>query len=139
MNALYHDRQTYTSVLDLQRGEDSLALEEEERMAEDLRLLYVAITRSVFHCSVGIAPLYTRGRSKGNSDVHRSAMGYLLQKGQAGDAQALLQSLEAFAQGESIQLVDAARVDDSRWQAPELSADTLAARRFLSPVVTTGE
>lgn len=99
MNALYHDRQTYTSVLDLQRGEDSLALEEEERMAEDLRLLYVAITRSVFHCSVGIAPLYTRGRSKGNSDVHRSAMGYLLQKGQAGDAQALLQSLEAFAQG----------------------------------------
>ncbi|KFA59662.1 Exodeoxyribonuclease V beta chain [Gilliamella apicola] len=28
---------------------------EEERLAEDLRLLYVAMTRSIYHCSIGIA------------------------------------------------------------------------------------
>ena len=30
---------------------------EDERLAEDLRLLYVAMTRSIFHCSVGLASL----------------------------------------------------------------------------------
>jgi exodeoxyribonuclease V beta subunit len=30
---------------------------EKERLAEDLRLLYVAMTRSVYHCSIGLASL----------------------------------------------------------------------------------
>ncbi|KES16990.1 hypothetical protein GASC598B02_007630, partial [Gilliamella apicola SCGC AB-598-B02] len=30
---------------------------EDERLAEDLRLLYVAMTRSVYHCSIGLASL----------------------------------------------------------------------------------
>lgn len=36
-----------------------------ERLAEDLRLLYVALTRSVWHCSLGVAPLVRRRGDKG--------------------------------------------------------------------------
>lgn len=59
--AFYHDRATFAPVLDLDNGEESLELAEAERLAEDLRLLYVALTRSVWHCSIGIAPLF-KGR-----------------------------------------------------------------------------
>lgn len=34
-----------------------MRLADEERLAEDLRLLYVALTRSKFCCYVGVAPL----------------------------------------------------------------------------------
>ncbi len=40
--AFYHDRETFAAVLDLGQDESSLELAEAERLAEDLRLLYVA-------------------------------------------------------------------------------------------------
>ena len=46
------------------------------RLAEDLRLLYVAVTRARHQCWLGIAPV-RRGRGRGN-ELHRSAFGYLL-------------------------------------------------------------
>ncbi|WP_295476660.1 exodeoxyribonuclease V subunit beta [uncultured Pseudomonas sp.] len=49
---------------------------DDERLAEDLRLLYVALTRSVHACWLGVADL-KRGASK-LSQLHRSALGYLL-------------------------------------------------------------
>ena len=68
-------------------------------MAEDLRLLYVALTRSVYHCSIGIAPLFRGTRKKqGETDLHRSALGYLVQ-GQAGDAAYLQERLQQLAGG----------------------------------------
>lgn len=63
-SGLYHDRTTFTSLLDLSNDAESLGLAEEERLAEDLRLLYVALTRSVWHCSLGVAPLFRGARAK---------------------------------------------------------------------------
>ncbi len=63
-SALYHDRDSFAALLDVQGDEASMELAEEERLAEDLRLLYVALTRSVYHCSVGIAPLIKGTRKK---------------------------------------------------------------------------
>lgn len=84
---LFHDRSTYMACLDLSAAQESLRLAEEERLAEDLRLLYVALTRSIYHCSLGIAPLYRGLRKKiGASDLHLSALGYLIQQGQNSDA-----------------------------------------------------
>lgn len=78
--ALYHDRHSFQALLDLDANEESRARAEEERLAEDLRLLYVALTRSVYHCSIGIAPLFRGTRKKqGETDLHRSALGYLVQ------------------------------------------------------------
>lgn len=53
---------------------------EQARLAEDLRLLYVALTRSRHACWLGMADV--KGRSKG-SILHRSAIGRLLGGGEA--------------------------------------------------------
>ena len=53
---------------------------DDERLAEDLRLLYVALTRAQHACWLGVADL-KRG-SNGASVLHRSALGYLLGGGQ---------------------------------------------------------
>lgn len=92
---LYHDRTDFGTRLDLSDGEDTVALADEERLAEDLRLLYVALTRAIYHCSVGVAPLIKGNRKKsGETDLHLSALGYVIQKGQAGDSQLLNEMLD---------------------------------------------
>lgn len=66
--AYYHDRETFDAVLDLSKAETSVELAEAERLAEDLRLLYVALTRSVWHCSLGVAPVSAvAGRKQGRA------------------------------------------------------------------------
>ncbi|WP_315708166.1 exodeoxyribonuclease V subunit beta [Brenneria uluponensis] len=95
---LYHDRESFQALLDLQNSEESQTLAEEERLAEDLRLLYVAMTRAIYHCSIGVAPLYQRSQKKeGDSDMHQSALGYLLQRGVPADAAGLIAELDGMA------------------------------------------
>ncbi|MBP6123201.1 MULTISPECIES: exodeoxyribonuclease V subunit beta [Providencia] len=99
---LYHDRDDYGSRLDLNDEDEYVALADEERLAEDLRLLYVALTRAIYHCNVGVAPLIKGNRKKsGETDLHLSALGYLLQQGQAGD-NALLNKMLAEISNETI-------------------------------------
>ncbi|CNH50892.1 exodeoxyribonuclease V subunit beta [Yersinia pekkanenii] len=132
-DVLYHDRHSFEALLDLNADEESQALAEEERLAEDLRLLYVALTRAVYHCSIGIAPLIKGGRKKqGESDMHHSALGYLVQQGHAGDAQYLadkLAELMASADGD-IAVSLALRPDDTPWQPQSEILPELAARQF---------
>ncbi|MCI1010440.1 exodeoxyribonuclease V subunit beta [Pseudomonas oryzihabitans] len=59
---------------------EELARADDERLAEDLRLLYVALTRARHACWVGVADL-KRGRSK-ESGFARSALGYLATGGE---------------------------------------------------------
>ncbi len=49
---------------------------DEERLAEDMRLLYVALTRACHTCTLGIAP-YVKGNGKTNQ-LEKSAIGRLL-------------------------------------------------------------
>ncbi|CAK9884341.1 MAG: RecBCD enzyme subunit RecB [Candidatus Erwinia impunctatus] len=92
--AIYHDRQNFATFLDLHNHEESVALAKQERLAEDLRLLYVGVTRAVWHCSIGVAPVIRGNRKKeGVSDVHLSAIGYLLQQGVAAEAVQLEQQV----------------------------------------------
>ncbi|MCX8579789.1 exodeoxyribonuclease V subunit beta [Gilliamella sp. B2717] len=69
----YHDKnndfqQTYAWMLT-----DEIKQQiEDERMAEDLRLLYVAMTRSVYHCSIGLATM-----KKDQSAIHYLLKGEL--------------------------------------------------------------
>lgn len=58
----------------------SVAQAEQERLGEDLRLLYVALTRARYACWLGLADI-KQGRSKGSA-LHGSAIGYLLNNGQ---------------------------------------------------------
>ncbi|KEY59360.1 exodeoxyribonuclease V subunit beta [Serratia sp. DD3] len=127
---LYHDRQTFQALLDLNANEESQAWAEEERLAEDLRLLYVALTRSVYHCSIGLAPLFLGMRKKqGETDLHRSALGYLLQAGQAGDADYLKACLQQLSAKEmAFAWVDTP--DEHLWQPQQTTVTELVARQF---------
>ena len=62
--------------ISLQPTADLIQRADDERLAEDLRLLYVALTRSEHACWLGIADL-KRGNAN-SSLLHRSALGYLL-------------------------------------------------------------
>ncbi|WWO97097.1 MAG: exodeoxyribonuclease V subunit beta [Candidatus Dasytiphilus stammeri] len=93
---IYHDRLTLQKILDLRNEEESIRLSYEERLAEDLRLLYVALTRSIWYCSIGICPLMKGNKQKreGNTDLHHTAIGYLLQQGKSNNAQELISILD---------------------------------------------
>ncbi|AOM42300.1 exodeoxyribonuclease V subunit beta [Xenorhabdus hominickii] len=138
--AVYHDRHNFETHLNLSHDDEklkeALELADEERLAEDLRLLYVALTRSIYHCSVGVAPLIKGNRSKeGDTDLHLSAIGYLLQKGQKGDAELLASSLYELSGlhepcDNSIEIKSVKDAVDSQWYLPRENPLLLEAKRF---------
>ena len=58
----FYDHDSDTTVLDITGSDSALAQADKERLAEDLRLIYVALTRAVYGCFIGMAPL-RKGRS----------------------------------------------------------------------------
>ena len=94
---IYHDAR-HRAQLTLSPTSEQVALADDERLAEDLRLLYVALTRAQHSCWLGIADL-KRGTTK-ESVFHRSAIGYLLGGGQPlVDASQLASWLQAASAG----------------------------------------
>ncbi len=71
----YHDDDQHL-VIDLGKDDAIKALSDRERHQEDLRLLYVAMTRAQHACWLGIAPIKVGNASVSHLD--KSAMGYLL-------------------------------------------------------------
>ncbi|MFM4911545.1 exodeoxyribonuclease V subunit beta [Aeromonas dhakensis] len=98
---LYHeaDEAGNRTILDLSGAEESLAEADKERLAEDLRLLYVALTRGVYATWLGLAPVRSGNGKSEKTDLHQTAIGYLLQKGEEGDAATLATALSELAQG----------------------------------------
>ena len=132
--AFYHDRESFEAVLDLSNAESSVELAEAERLAEDLRLLYVALTRSVWHCSLGVAPLFRRrGEKSGESDFHLSALGRLIQQGEPKDAAGLRQCIESLCT-EHVALHIPSLPDNSRWHMPEPHESDLHARQVVRTI-----
>ncbi|MDV7104735.1 exodeoxyribonuclease V subunit beta [Vibrio sp. TH_r3] len=79
----FYDDSQQKTVLDLKLEAESIRLSDEERLAEDLRLLYVAVTRAVYGCFIGVAPL-RRGKAKIEpTSAHLNSVGYLLKDGQS--------------------------------------------------------
>jgi exodeoxyribonuclease V beta subunit len=76
----FHDEAGHAQI-SLLPTEELIERSDNERLAEDLRLLYVALTRSEHACWLGVADL-KRGNSS-SSMLHRSALGYLLGGGVA--------------------------------------------------------
>ncbi|GLQ46400.1 RecBCD enzyme subunit RecB [Dyella lipolytica] len=76
----WHDDQGQAWI-DLQPNEEAQARIERERLQEDLRLLYVALTRAEHACWLGVAAVMD-GRTKAPL-LHRSAFGYVLSGGES--------------------------------------------------------
>lgn len=71
----FHDAE-FNLNIDLNKSDANKPISDKERLQEDLRLLYVAITRARHACWLGIAPIKT-GPGKA-CHLHKSAMGYVL-------------------------------------------------------------
>jgi len=110
------------SQISLQPTEALIQQADDERLAEDLRLLYVALTRSEHACWLGVADL-KRGNAN-TSMLHRSALGYLLGGGAALAESAELNIwLRDLAQGcDAIALQPVPEPTDERFSAPRNEA-----------------
>ncbi|MCY9861284.1 exodeoxyribonuclease V subunit beta [Vibrio coralliirubri] len=92
--SVYHDQDKGMTVLDPKKSNFSKGRSEHERLAEDLRLVYVALTRAVYGCFIGVAPLRDGQKRSGATGLHKSAMGWLLQNGEVCDAPKLALALD---------------------------------------------
>ncbi|WP_409525561.1 exodeoxyribonuclease V subunit beta [Nitrincola sp. MINF-07-Sa-05] len=103
-----------------------------ERQAEDMRLLYVALTRARHALWLGIAPLKV-GNSK-SCDLHKSAIGYLLQGREKIEPDSLNNRLNELCQlSEHIQLTCAPDIRDQTFTPPALQALQPAQTATRSP------
>ncbi|PWB35469.1 exodeoxyribonuclease V subunit beta [Pseudomonas sp. SDI] len=110
-------------------NDEQIARADDERLAEDLRLLYVALTRAQHACWLGVADL-KRGTGK-ESMLHRSALGYLLAGGAALNGSTALHGwLAALQQGcPAISHEPLPAADSQRYSAPRNTATLLPLRQ----------
>jgi len=94
--------------IDLALSDDALEAVDRARLEEDLRLLYVALTRARHFLWLGVAAV-AAGR-KGENRLHESALGYLLTGGDKVPASAMRErwdSLRADTDGIELHTLDA--------------------------------
>jgi len=129
---LWHDGDGQAHV-DLRPDPATFERAEHERLQEDLRLLYVALTRARHLCWLGIACL--KDGAKKASGLHRSAFGYVLAGGRSIEPDELLPRIEALCDGHPqmrVEHLDAA-ASGRRHAAPASHARTHPARTFMLP------
>ena len=91
---VYHDDGMYLEVAGKDKAADAYARADDERLDEDVRLLYVALTRARHATFLGLAPVAPGSNRK--AQLHKSAIGYLLAGGeQLPDARTLEARLTA--------------------------------------------
>ncbi|WPP45954.1 exodeoxyribonuclease V subunit beta [Pseudomonas sp. AN-1] len=109
-----HDGERRSLVLD--PDDETVERADRERLGEELRLLYVALTRARHACWLGVADLKD-GRGKA-SGLHRSALGYLLGGGAAlAGSAALAQWLAPLAVAGESTVLPAPEAGDARFVA----------------------
>lgn len=120
----YHDGAGKPQV-SLRPTPELIAQADEERLAEDLRLLYVALTRAQHACWLGVADLK---RGNHNSSVlHLSALGYLLGGGaRLDESKGLMRWLLDLQQGcDAIGVGELPAADEQRFHPPRNDASLL--------------
>ncbi|MGL5470694.1 MAG: exodeoxyribonuclease V subunit beta [Shewanella sp.] len=122
-------------VWDIEGTDEGWEQAKQETLAEDLRLLYVALTRPVYLCYLYIANHSRMLKAGLKSQLHETAIGYLLGVTDAdcdfarlhSAAQALLNGVESNAQAISVECV-ADNIADSKLHTGEMQSHTLNAR-----------
>lgn len=122
-------------VWDIEGTDEGWEQAKQETLAEDLRLLYVALTRPVYLCYLYIANHSRMLKAGIKSQLHETAIGYLLGITDAdcdfarlhNAAQALLNGVESNAQAISVECV-ADHIADSKLHTGEMQSHTLNAR-----------
>jgi exodeoxyribonuclease V beta subunit len=123
----FHDEQGKAQI-SLKPTAALIEQSDDERLAEDLRLLYVALTRAEYACWLGVADL-KRGNAN-HSILHRSALGYLLGGGvPLADSAGLNPWLQALGKGcEGLSIEGLPPSTDDSFSPPRNEATLLAPR-----------
>ncbi|MCP4577065.1 MAG: exodeoxyribonuclease V subunit beta [Deltaproteobacteria bacterium] len=106
-----------------------------ERLAEDLRLLYVAVTRAQYACWMGIGVMGRTTRNGEKSTLHQSAFGYLLSAGEmipTCDLSEKLQFFKGDCQQMTIEPLPEPRAD--LYQPKGETGSLMPAQPFTTPV-----
>lgn len=129
---LWHDAHG-TAHFDLRPDADAWQRAEVERLQEDLRLLYVALTRARHSCWLGVASLKYGGGKE--SELHKSAFGYVLAGGQPIEPTGLRAHLDQLAADQdAIRVADLPEpVDTQRHQPQGGTVQPRDARRCTLP------
>ncbi|WP_455807244.1 exodeoxyribonuclease V subunit beta [Pseudomonas fluorescens] len=117
----YHDAEGKAQI-SLKPTAELIAQADDERLAEDLRLLYVALTRAQHACWLGVTDLK---RGNNNSSVlHLSALGYLLGGGVSlGESSELKRWLQDLQQDcPAIHIDEMPQPTDEHYQPPRNDA-----------------
>lgn len=127
----YHDEVDNITVLDIAKQATAIEKADQERLAEDLRLIYVALTRAVYGCYVGMAPIRNGRSTKEPTGLHRSAMGHLVQNGQAGGVAALELALAKLSEAQvAITVTAPPQLPETQWQPQDEVTEALVKRSF---------
>ncbi|RTZ15286.1 exodeoxyribonuclease V subunit beta [Vibrio aquaticus] len=133
--AKYYDANQDKTILDITAQDASLAQADKERLAEDLRLIYVALTRAVYGCFIGAAPLRNGRSTKEPTGVHHSAMGYLLQDGQQGGISDLTMAIQKHVDGcSSVALASLPEEQSDLFAVLSEDQPTLSARELSNEI-----
>jgi exodeoxyribonuclease V beta subunit len=135
--ARFHDGQgRLHRVLD--PTDEDLRLADRERLAEDLRMLYVAVTRARHACWLGVGVLGRTSQRGETSELHCSALGYLLGGGAPIPTGKLEERLRQ-CKGDCPSMTLAPLPDpDPQPHRPETEAMALAAARRFGARVPRG-
>ncbi|CAL4043704.1 exodeoxyribonuclease V subunit beta [Buchnera aphidicola] len=99
---LYHSKDKLKTILNFNINSQKLKKAQIEYLSEDIRLLYVALTRSILHCSIGIAQI----KKKNNfTDLQNSALEYIIQSGNLCHTKKLETSLKKLSINKCIELI----------------------------------
>jgi len=111
-------------------GEEDLAAADRERLAEDIRMLYVALTRAQYACWLGIGVM-----GKTTSNLHLSGLGYLLSAGETIPAEQLAEKLaEMKANCEAIAIEHLPEPCDTPYQPRSEAAKLMLALTFTGNI-----
>lgn len=97
----YHDRTTFERLFAHKADKAALALLEEERLAEDVRLVYVALTRAIYLCCLGLGEFNQK-----DLPWYDSGLGSLLNTNSQGETPSFWQAVEEVPYLTRIELPD---------------------------------
>ena len=121
---MYHAADTGQLMIDLSAGDEIKPAREranDERLSEEMRLLYVALTRARYATWLGMAPVGDTRNKQGKTQLDKSGLGYLLAGGAEINSAQIATWTAALAEGCSeIVSQPAPAVSTACYQTPSL-------------------
>ena len=132
---IYHD-DNQQIIADLSAQSESLEKADRERLAEDLRLLYVALTRSEHVCYLGVAPVKLRARKDSTeTDLNKTALGHLLFNGETITPDGLTESLKTLEDNcPAITITPLPEECEEPYSPPETEKPELSTQQFTGTI-----